>query len=107
MTASPMFETFVEFRGQHTSVSEIEFCTPYAGAEPWILVYILRFMHAKNHFSDTLIPVAAILGDRYRGEDTIPSPRRGPDLEAARHDNGRPRMGCPRSSPFPVEAAPV
>jgi hypothetical protein len=35
-------------------VSEIEFCTLYVVAERWILGCILRFMHAKNHFSDTL-----------------------------------------------------
>jgi hypothetical protein len=40
-----------------TSVSEIEFCTLYVVAERWILDCILRFMHAKNHFSDTLIPI--------------------------------------------------
>src|SRR5271170_2064287 len=38
------------------SVSEIEFCTLYVVAERWILGCILRFMRAKNHFSDTLIP---------------------------------------------------
>jgi hypothetical protein len=37
------------------SVSEIEFCTLYVVAERWILGCILRFMHAKNHFSDTLV----------------------------------------------------
>jgi hypothetical protein len=36
-------------------VSEIEFCALYVVAEGWILGYILRFMHAKNHFSDTLV----------------------------------------------------
>src|SRR5580658_6989309 len=36
------------------SVLEIEFCTLYVVAERWILDCILRFMHAKNHFSDTL-----------------------------------------------------
>src|ERR1700733_14024040 len=36
------------------SVSEIEFCTLYVVAERWILGCILRFKHAKNHFSDTL-----------------------------------------------------
>jgi hypothetical protein len=41
------------------SVSEIEFCTLYVVAERWILGCILRFMHAKNHFSDTLLPIAA------------------------------------------------
>jgi hypothetical protein len=35
-------------------VSEIEFCTLYVVAEQWILGCILRFMYAKNHFSDTL-----------------------------------------------------
>jgi hypothetical protein len=40
--------------GQTDSVSEIEFCTLYVVAERWILGCILRFMHAKNHFSDTL-----------------------------------------------------
>jgi hypothetical protein len=43
-----------KFRGQTDSVSEIEFCTLYVVAERWILGCILRFMHAKNHFSDTL-----------------------------------------------------
>jgi hypothetical protein len=37
------------------SVSEIEFCTLYVVAERWILGCILRFMHAKIHFSDTLV----------------------------------------------------
>jgi hypothetical protein len=37
------------------SVSEIEFCTLYVVAERWILGCILRFIHVKNHFSDTLI----------------------------------------------------
>ena len=45
-----------EMREQTDSVSEIEFCTLYVVAERWILGCILRFMHAKNHFSDTLIP---------------------------------------------------
>ena len=36
-------------------MSEIEFCTLYVVAERWILDCILRFMHAKNHFSDTLV----------------------------------------------------
>src|ERR1700733_12758172 len=36
------------------SVSEIEFCTLYVVVERWILACILRFMHAKKHFSDTL-----------------------------------------------------
>jgi hypothetical protein len=36
------------------SVSEIEFCTLYVVAERWILGCILRFMHGKNDFSDTL-----------------------------------------------------
>jgi hypothetical protein len=40
--------------GLFRSVSEIEFCTLYVVAERWILGCILRFMHAKNHFSDTL-----------------------------------------------------
>jgi hypothetical protein len=44
-----------EIRGHHMSVSEIEFCTLYVVAERWILGCILRFMHAKNHFSETLI----------------------------------------------------
>jgi hypothetical protein len=35
-------------------VSEIEFCTLYVVAERCILGCMLRFMHAKNHFSDTL-----------------------------------------------------
>jgi hypothetical protein len=46
-------------RGHDTSVSEIEFCTLYVVAKGWILGCILRFMHAKNHFSDTLIPIPA------------------------------------------------
>ena len=42
------------------SVSEIrEFCTLYVVAEGSISGCILRFMHAKNHFSDTLIPIRA------------------------------------------------
>jgi hypothetical protein len=40
--------------GSTDSVSEIEFCTLYVVAERWFLGSILRFMHAKNHFSDTL-----------------------------------------------------
>jgi hypothetical protein len=44
-----------QIRRHDTSVSEIEFCTLYVVAERWILDCILRFMHAKNHFSDTLI----------------------------------------------------
>jgi hypothetical protein len=40
--------------GQTYSVSEIEFCTLYVVAERWILGRMLRFVHAKNHFSDTL-----------------------------------------------------
>jgi hypothetical protein len=40
-------------RRHDTSVSEIEFCTLYVVAERWILGCILRFMHSKNHFSDT------------------------------------------------------
>jgi hypothetical protein len=43
-----------EFCGQTDSVSEIEFCILYVVAERWILGCILRFMHAKNHYSDTL-----------------------------------------------------
>ena len=43
-----------EFPGQIASVSGIEFCTLYVVAEQWILGCILRFMHAKNHFSDIL-----------------------------------------------------
>jgi hypothetical protein len=39
---------------QSSSVSEIEFCTLYVVAERWILARILRFMHAKNNYSDTL-----------------------------------------------------
>jgi hypothetical protein len=46
-----------EIRGHDTSVSEIEFCTLYVVAERWIFGCILRFMHAENHFSDTLIPI--------------------------------------------------
>ncbi len=46
--------TFFEIAGQTDSVSEIEFCTLHVVAERWILGCILRFMHAKNHFSDTL-----------------------------------------------------
>jgi hypothetical protein len=42
------------FWGRFRSVSEIEFCTLYVVAERWILACIFRFMHAKNHFSDTL-----------------------------------------------------
>jgi hypothetical protein len=41
--------------GHPESVSEIEFCTLYVVAERWILGCILRFMHAKDHFSDTLL----------------------------------------------------
>jgi hypothetical protein len=40
--------------GPAVSVSEIEFCTLYVVAERWNLGCILRFVHAKNHFSDTL-----------------------------------------------------
>ena len=36
------------------SVSEIEFCTLYVVAERWILGCMLRFVDAKNDFSDTL-----------------------------------------------------
>jgi len=46
-----MHESFVD---RPDSVSEIEFCTLYVVAERWILDCILRFVHAKNHFSDTL-----------------------------------------------------
>jgi hypothetical protein len=56
-TRSFVDRSFVDrqkFRGQTDSVSEIEFCTLYVVAERWILGCILRFMHAKNHFSDTL-----------------------------------------------------
>src|ERR1700691_2528398 len=53
-------------RRHDTSVSEIEFCNLYVVAERWILGCILRFMHAKNHFSDTLIPIAAISAIRRR-----------------------------------------
>jgi hypothetical protein len=35
-------------------VSEIEFCTLYVVAERCILCCMLRFVHAKTHFSDTL-----------------------------------------------------
>jgi hypothetical protein len=35
-------------------VSEIEFRTPYAVAERWIVARMLGFMHAKNVHSDTL-----------------------------------------------------
>ena len=37
-------------------MSEIEFCTPYVVAEEWVVARMLRFMHAKNCFSDTLSP---------------------------------------------------
>jgi hypothetical protein len=40
--------------GRPGSVSEIECCTLDVVGEHWILGCILRFMHAKNHFSDTL-----------------------------------------------------
>ena len=49
-----------KIRGHDTSVSEIEFCTLYVVAERWILGCILRFTHAKNHFSDTLIPIPGV-----------------------------------------------
>ena len=42
-------------RGRTVSVSEIEFCTLYLVVERWILGCMLRFVHAKNHFSDTLL----------------------------------------------------
>jgi hypothetical protein len=41
-------------RDRRTSVSEIEFRTPYVVAEQWIVARMLRFMHAKNVHSDTL-----------------------------------------------------
>jgi hypothetical protein len=40
--------------GLTDSVSEIEFCALHVVAERWISGCMLRFMHAKNHFSDTL-----------------------------------------------------
>ena len=51
-------------------MSEIEFCTLYVVAERWILGCILRFMHAKNHFSDTLIPI-------HQSEPSIAGPSGG------------------------------
>src|SRR5271154_3723005 len=48
--SSPIPKHKVDF-----SVSEIEFRTLYVVAERWILGCMLRFMHAKNHFSDTLV----------------------------------------------------
>ena len=42
-------------KGQTNSVSEIEFRTPYVVAERWIVARLLRFMHAKNVHSDTLL----------------------------------------------------
>jgi hypothetical protein len=44
-------------RRHDTSVSEIEFRTPYVVAERWIVARMLRFMHAKNVHSDTLVPI--------------------------------------------------
>jgi hypothetical protein len=41
-------------------VSEIEFCTLYVVAERWILGCILRVMHAKIHFSDTLVRIRRV-----------------------------------------------
>ena len=38
-------------------MSEIEFCTLYVVPEQWIVGCMLRFVHANNHFSDTLIPI--------------------------------------------------
>jgi hypothetical protein len=35
-------------------VSEIEFCTLYLVPEQWVVGCMLRFVHANNHFSDTL-----------------------------------------------------
>jgi hypothetical protein len=49
-----LYEAALRHWGQIISVSEIEFCTLYVVAEPWILDWILRFMHATNHLSDTL-----------------------------------------------------
>jgi hypothetical protein len=37
-----------------SSVSEIEFRTPYVVAERWIVARMLRFIHAKTVHSDTL-----------------------------------------------------
>jgi hypothetical protein len=44
-----------EFSAMGISVSEIEFCTLYVVAGLWILGCILRLMHAKKHYSDTLV----------------------------------------------------
>jgi hypothetical protein len=52
-----LYEAALRHWGQIISVSEIEFCTLYVVAEPWILDWILRFMHATNHLSDTLYTV--------------------------------------------------
>ena len=41
--------------GQPDSVSEIEFRAPYVVAERWVVARMLRFMHAKNVRSDTLL----------------------------------------------------
>ncbi len=43
-----------KFRGETGSLSEIEFCTLYVVPERWIFGCMLRFVHANNHFSDTL-----------------------------------------------------
>jgi hypothetical protein len=63
--------------GRPDSVSEIEFRTLYVVAERWILGCILRFMHAKNHFSDTLLICAVFLHNtnksRGSGRPSFPS----------------------------------
>ena len=50
----------VDRPGIGISVSEIESCTRYVGAERRISAPMLRFVHAKSHFSDTLVPCRLI-----------------------------------------------
>jgi hypothetical protein len=64
-------------------VSEIEFCTLYLVPEQWVVGCMLRFVHANNHFSDTLYPghrikseIAGKLVDKISGyTERSPTPR--------------------------------
>ena len=58
-------------RRHDTSVSEIEFRTPYVVAERWIVARMLRFMHAKNVHSDTLIPIPRYAMERQSSSSSV------------------------------------